>query len=100
MTVIELDLFLLPTLARSRGRSVRSNLCIYLVSCGRTLLKELWKGRFVKTFVRYLLLFPLAVVPLAAQPVTFDFSQPVVLSPVEAPGTWYTDRYPPRGWPA
>jgi hypothetical protein len=52
----------------------------------------------VKTLVKYLLLFPLAVLPLAAQPASFDFGTPVVLSPVQAPGTWYPDRYPPRGF--
>jgi hypothetical protein len=29
---------------------------------------------------------------------TFDFSQPVTLSPTEAPGTWYTDRFAPNGF--
>ena len=52
----------------------------------------------MRTFVKYLPLFPLAMFSLAAQPATFDFSQPVVLSPVQAPGTWYTDRFAPHGF--
>ena len=31
-------------------------------------------------------------------PVTYNFSTPVVTSPTEAPGVWYTDRFPPCGF--
>lgn len=52
----------------------------------------------MKTFVKCLLLCPLAVLPLAAQPYSFNFGVPVVTSPTEAPGVWYPDRYPPHGF--
>ncbi len=40
--------------------------------------------------------FSAGIVPAMAE--TFDFSQPLVLSPVEAPGVWYPDRFPPSGF--
>jgi len=52
----------------------------------------------VRALLTYSLLFSLAALPLAAQSATFDFSQPVVLSGSQAPGTWYTDRFAPHGF--
>jgi hypothetical protein len=45
-------------------------------------------------------LAPLLLVGAAAQgaPFTFDAPGDVVLSPTQAPGTWYTDRYAPAGF--
>lgn len=52
----------------------------------------------MKKFVKYLLLCPLSLLPLAGQPYNFNFSTPVVLSGSEAPGVWYKDRFLPHGF--
>jgi hypothetical protein len=44
------------------------------------------------------LILPLGMVAVASAQVTFNFSTPVVLSPTEAPGVWYPDRFPPNGF--
>ncbi len=51
----------------------------------------------MRTFTKYISLFLLTLLPAVAQ-VSFDFSTPVQLAPVQTPGKWYPDRFPPNGF--
>ena len=50
--------------------------------------------RWIGFALATLSLYALAAGILQAQPVTFNFATPVVLSNTEAPGVWYPDRFP------
>src|ERR1700692_2013072 len=51
----------------------------------------------MSSVLRYALLPLISLVPVLGQ-VTFDFSTPVQLSPTQAPGKWYVDRFAPNGF--
>jgi hypothetical protein len=46
----------------------------------------------------YLIVCLLVFIPAVASGQSFNFANPVVLSPTETPGAWYTDRYAPCGF--